>query len=294
MDPSQQPTFHLVPGAPGALGYPSHFGFTQPPLMIPAEFLTELIKALRCELVSQNQILMEQFELKLESIQKGLAEHHHCCTGAADCGELQEEPMESPPAAVLDDPESPLDFSGDNSNTEDQFFGGSTPASPPTISAEDIPTTPITNPSPQDSPPFNTPSSPTQMSTPCSQDQEEPEIETPLSHLKSQKRKRALHEHGTLKRPYRGKKSYPPETQDVSYEVQQSERTYAVWPPLTEDSAISQKVSLIAFPQVLPLITLWPQYIGCDKCATWFHFGCVGLKVDHEDGSPWECPLCVQ
>ncbi|KAF9777268.1 hypothetical protein BJ322DRAFT_730978 [Thelephora terrestris] len=36
------------------------------------------------------------------------------------------------------------------------------------------------------------------------------------------------------------------------------------------------------------------EFICCDRCAGWFHFECVGLQgLDHEDDTPWECPLCV-
>lgn len=119
MDPShfrgpQLPTSHVVPGAPGALGHPPHFGFMEPPFIIPAAFLTEIITAIRSESTAQNRlltnhysnlkqdynaikedfqlcvhqtdrILTEQytrFELRLEGIQKGMRQFHETQTAA--------------------------------------------------------------------------------------------------------------------------------------------------------------------------------------------------------------------
>lgn len=104
----------MVPGAPGAPGHPPHFGFTEPPFIIPAAFLTEIIMAIRSESAAQNRlltnhysslkqdyngikedyqlcvhqtdrILTEQytrFELRLEDIQKGVRQFHETQTAA--------------------------------------------------------------------------------------------------------------------------------------------------------------------------------------------------------------------
>jgi len=66
MDPShfrglQPPASHVIPGAPGAAGHPPHIGFIEPPFIIPAAFLSEIITTIRNEFVSQNRLITNQF-----------------------------------------------------------------------------------------------------------------------------------------------------------------------------------------------------------------------------------------
>lgn len=142
------------------------------------------------------------------------------------------------------------------------------PASPPTILPVSIPTTPVAecdplqDPLPQDSL-FDAPSPLTPVSTPQSQDQEEPQapVESPgietytmLADPGPRKRKRASQGHGALKRTRRNRKSRAQEKQDdFSCQAQQSEGDHAdpsIWPPVIEDDASTQKVSSIEFPPV--------------------------------------------
>ena len=180
------------------------------------------------------------------------------------------------------------------------------PATPP----EDIPTTPHADGDPLQNPPiqdplFDTASPLTSVSSPRSQYQEAPTISfetttpTPLSKTTSKKRKRESHGRGALKSSRKNRKSRPQGRQEEdSCWVGVSEGNHAdlsIWPPPIEDDSIDQKVSPIVFFQYNPFkLFHYQQYVGCDRCAKWFHFVCVGLQGDHEDDSPWECPLCVR
>lgn len=128
MDPShfrglQPPASHVIPGAPGAVGHPTHSGFMDPPAIIPAAFLNDIVTMIRDEFSAQNRfisnqysnlhselkenhnemkegfrscthqtdrILTEQhfqFERKLDAIQKGMLQFHESqMTAIADLG----------------------------------------------------------------------------------------------------------------------------------------------------------------------------------------------------------------
>lgn len=110
----QPPTSHIIPGAPGAPGHPPHPGFIEPPFIIPAVLLADIVTEIRREFATQNRfvtnqysnlkqdyndmkedfklcihqtdrILTEQyarFEVRLEGIQKGLDKFQKSQTAA--------------------------------------------------------------------------------------------------------------------------------------------------------------------------------------------------------------------
>ena len=238
--------------------------------------------------------------------------------------------MELPPVAVLNDSISPSSSGNNGTEDQDQLFGGSTPASTtpvvddqlvvptidttdvatllvppsvipteyvPTISATDL--WPHQDPLPQVSL-FDTPSPLTPISTLQSHEPQTPtqssEVGTPTTHPPSTtashpKRKSTSHGHGMVKKARRGRKSHQGKQQDVPH-PEDSHVDPSIWPPIIEDG--TQKVSKLLFTPFQPHSSpCWQQYVECDRCAKRFHCGCVGLKADCEDGSPWECPPCV-
>ena len=35
------------------------------------------------------------------------------------------------------------------------------------------------------------------------------------------------------------------------------------------------------------------EWVGCDFCWRWFHYGCIGLEEIPEQDEQWKCPECV-
>jgi hypothetical protein len=202
-----------------------------------------------------------------------------------------EQPGELPPVTVLSNPGSPSTSSAENPEAEqDQLYdtpAASTPATeeplvPPPTDSDDVDTvrapespsttppwaTPATNcdplpDTPLQDPLFDATSPLTSIDSPCSQDQDEPQVLTPSpedtipsplpmsSNTTTRKRKRTVPGRNTVKRPRKNRKSQPQENQvTIPYLREHSEGSYAdpsIWPPVTEDSVGSQTVSLTAF-----------------------------------------------
>ena len=202
-----------------------------------------------------------------------------------------EQPGELPPVTVLSNPGSPSTSSGDNPEVEqDQLYdtpAASTPATeeplvPPPTDSDDVDTvrapesppttppwaTPATNCDALPDPPLQNPlfdaTSPlTSINSPCSQDQDEPQVLTassehtissPLpmsSNTTTRKRKRTVPGGNTVKRSRKNRKSRLQEDQvTIPYSREHSEGSYAdpsIWPPVTADSVGSQTVSLAVF-----------------------------------------------
>lgn len=173
-------------------------------------------------------------------------------------GELYEGDIFLTPTPT-DEPPAPPTVDASDSTTA--------PPLPPTTPTETIHITPSADYEPLQDPPsqdlFDAPSPLTPMSTPCSQNHEEPqvpiaspEIEIPAPHPTSadttpRKRKRKSQGHGALKRSRRNKKSRPQGKPEViSYEVQQPEGNHVdplVWPPVIEGGPSDQMVFSIIF-----------------------------------------------
>ena len=35
------------------------------------------------------------------------------------------------------------------------------------------------------------------------------------------------------------------------------------------------------------------EWVGCDFCWRWFHYGCIGLEEIPEKDEQWKCPECL-
>ena len=92
MDPShfrglQPPASHVIPGAPGAVGHPTHSGFVDPPVIIPAAFLTDILEMIRDGFSTQNLFISNQYSKlnsELKENHNEMKEGFRSCTNQTD------------------------------------------------------------------------------------------------------------------------------------------------------------------------------------------------------------------
>jgi hypothetical protein len=251
----------------------------EPACIIPPRFLAEVITVIHNESAAQNRLFTNQysnlkedcsaikegFQLSVQQTDRILAEQFTRF-------ELRLEGIKDDVRRLH---QSQTDAIAGLGEKLDRLEGliraeGGTPPTPPTpVTGE--PLTLITPSAdcehPEEPPPqddlFDASSPLTPISTPYSQNQEEPqpatmspEIETPAPHptcvdTTPRKRKRTSQGRGASKRSRRNRKTRPQEKQeDVSHKVQQPEGDHAdpsIWPPVIEDGVGDQMVSPIIF-----------------------------------------------
>lgn len=61
MGPLQLPTSHVVPGGSGSVGQFPYMGFAEPPTLIPASFLAEIVRAMNAEFAMQGRFIGDQY-----------------------------------------------------------------------------------------------------------------------------------------------------------------------------------------------------------------------------------------